>query len=99
MAKFNKVFFYRKGKKNTKALCVMTNRKFGLLFRVLVLIITSATIFITLRSVYLWIEYNNLVFWQYFQLLTAPLVIYIFGYAGIKGSEPKFIVKKDKNGS
>jgi hypothetical protein len=74
----------------------MTKRKYSLLFRVLILLIACAAIFITAFHGYSWIAYNNLVWWQYIQLFTAPFAICIFGYTGIIGIEPSWVSKKRK---
>ena len=74
----------------------MNKRKFGLVFRVLIFLSACAAIFITAFHVYSWIAHNNLVWWKYIQIFTAPLVVHIFGYTAITGSEPNWVSKKRK---
>ena len=78
-------------------LCAMSNRKFSLPFRVLLMLLVILVTMVTLWNAYSWLHVGNLVWWKYFQVFTGPFVIYAFSVASITGNEPSWLSKNKES--
>ncbi|CAM4280260.1 hypothetical protein ALAU109921_02865 [Alteromonas australica] len=77
--------------------CAMSNRKFSLQFRVLLMLLVILVTMVTLWNAYSWLHVGNLVWWKYFQVFTGPFVIYAFSVASITGNEPSWLSKNKES--
>ena len=78
-------------------LCAMSNRKFSLPFRALLMLLAILGTMVTLWNAYSWFHVGNLVWWKYFQIFIGPFVIYTFSVASITGNGPSWL-SKNKEG-